>query len=47
MADFQPREHSMQADLESLKGARDFAEQAAADFGFDGDACYDVKLAMT
>ena len=47
MADFQPREHSMQADLESLKGARDFAEQAAADFGFDGDACYDVKLAMS
>ena len=47
MADFQPREHSMQADLECLKEARDFAERAAADFGFDGDACYDVKLAMS
>ena len=47
MADFQPREHSMQADLERLKEARDFAERAAADFGFDGDACYDVKLAMS
>jgi anti-sigma regulatory factor (Ser/Thr protein kinase) len=47
MADFQPREHSMQADLERLKEARDFAERAAADFGFDGNACYDVKLAMS
>ena len=47
MAEFQPREHSMQADLERLKEARDFAEQAAADFGFDGNACYDVKLAMS
>jgi anti-sigma regulatory factor (Ser/Thr protein kinase) len=47
MADFKPREHSMQADLERLKEARDFAERAAADFGFDGDACYDVKLAMS
>jgi anti-sigma regulatory factor (Ser/Thr protein kinase) len=47
MADFQPREHSMEADLERLKEARDFAERAAADFGFDGNACYDVKLAMS
>jgi anti-sigma regulatory factor (Ser/Thr protein kinase) len=47
MADFQPREHDMQANLERLKEARDFAERAAADFGFDGDACYDVKLAMS
>jgi anti-sigma regulatory factor (Ser/Thr protein kinase) len=47
MADFKPREHSMQADLERLKEARDFAERAAADFGLDGDACYDVKLAMS
>jgi anti-sigma regulatory factor (Ser/Thr protein kinase) len=47
MADFQPREHSMQADLGLLKEARDFAERAAADFGFDGNACYDVKLAMS
>ena len=47
MAHFKPREHSMQADLERLKEARDFAERAAADFGFDGNACYDVKLAMS
>ena len=47
MADFQPREHSMQADLDSLKGARDFAERAAADFGLTERACYDVKLAMS
>lgn len=45
--DFQPREHAMQADLQRLKEARDFAERAAADFGFDGSACYDVKLAMS
>jgi anti-sigma regulatory factor (Ser/Thr protein kinase) len=47
MVDFQPREHSMQADLGLLKEARDFAERAAADFGMDVSACYDVKLAMS
>ena len=47
MVDFQPREHAMQADLQRVKEARDFAERAAADFGFDGSACYDVKLAMS
>ena len=47
MVDFHPREHSIQADLGLLKEARDFAERAAADFGLDGDACYDVKLAMS
>lgn len=47
MGDFQPREHSIQADLGLLKEARDFAERAAVDFGLDGDACYDVKLAMS
>jgi anti-sigma regulatory factor (Ser/Thr protein kinase) len=47
MAHFHPREHSIRADLELLKEARDFAGQAAADFGFDGSACYDVKLAMS
>jgi anti-sigma regulatory factor (Ser/Thr protein kinase) len=47
MVDFQPREHAIQADLQRLKEARDFAERAAADFGFDGSACYDVKLAMS
>jgi anti-sigma regulatory factor (Ser/Thr protein kinase) len=47
MVDFQPREHAIRADLQRLKEARDFAERAAADFGFDGNACYDVKLAMS
>jgi anti-sigma regulatory factor (Ser/Thr protein kinase) len=47
MGDFKPREHSIQADLGLLKEARDFAERAAADFGLDGNACYDVKLAMS
>ena len=45
--EFQPREHSIQADLGLLKEARDFAERAAADFGLDGPAQYDVKLAMS
>jgi anti-sigma regulatory factor (Ser/Thr protein kinase) len=47
MVDFKPRKHSILADLRRLKEARDFAEQAAADFGLDGAACYDVKLAMS
>jgi serine/threonine-protein kinase RsbW len=47
MGDFKPREHLLQADLGFLKSARDFAERAAADFGLDGNACYDVKLAMS
>lgn len=37
----------MEADLGRLKEARDFAERAAADFGLDGSAVYDVKLAMS
>ena len=37
----------MRADLDSLKDARDFAEQAAAEFGFDADARYEVKLALS
>jgi serine/threonine-protein kinase RsbW len=47
MQDFEPREHSMEADLGRLKEARDFAERAAADFGLDGSVVYDVKLAMS
>ncbi|MEA2366606.1 MAG: hypothetical protein QOI32_2118 [Thermoleophilaceae bacterium] len=47
MVDFQPRKHAIQADLQRIKEARDFAERAAVDFGFDGNACYDVKLAMS
>jgi anti-sigma regulatory factor (Ser/Thr protein kinase) len=47
MAHFQPREHSMQADLGLLKEARDFAARAAQDFGLGEGACYDVKVAMS
>jgi anti-sigma regulatory factor (Ser/Thr protein kinase) len=47
VVEFRPREHSIQADLGLLKEARDFAERAAADFGLDGRAQYDVKLAMS
>jgi anti-sigma regulatory factor (Ser/Thr protein kinase) len=47
MVNFKPREHSILADLRRLKEARDFAERAASDAGMDGDACYDVKLAMS
>jgi anti-sigma regulatory factor (Ser/Thr protein kinase) len=47
MDHFRPRQHSISADLQRLREAREFAERAAADFGLDGQACYDVKLAMS
>jgi anti-sigma regulatory factor (Ser/Thr protein kinase) len=47
MLGFRPREHSITADLDRLKEARDFAESAAADFGFDADGRYEVKLALS
>jgi anti-sigma regulatory factor (Ser/Thr protein kinase) len=47
MESFSPREHSIPADLNRLKDARDFAEVAAAEFGFDFDARYEVKLAVS
>jgi anti-sigma regulatory factor (Ser/Thr protein kinase) len=47
MAPFEPRIHSMSADVGGLKEARDFAEHAAADFGLEEEACYHVKLAMS
>jgi anti-sigma regulatory factor (Ser/Thr protein kinase) len=47
MVNFKPRKHSILADLRLLKEARDFAERAAEEFGLDGAACYDVKLAMS
>jgi anti-sigma regulatory factor (Ser/Thr protein kinase) len=47
MVHFHPREHSIRADLDCLKEARDFADGAAADFGFDVDARYQVKLALS
>jgi anti-sigma regulatory factor (Ser/Thr protein kinase) len=47
MLGFRPREHSIRADFDLLKEARDFAEHAAADFGFDAEARYEVKLALS
>ena len=47
MASFPPREHSMRADLHRLKDARDFADEAAAEFGFGADARYEVRLAVS
>jgi anti-sigma regulatory factor (Ser/Thr protein kinase) len=47
MVTFEPREHAMRADVGRLKEARDFADHAAAQFGLDGDARYQVKLAMS
>jgi anti-sigma regulatory factor (Ser/Thr protein kinase) len=47
MVDFEPREHSIRADVERLKEARDFAERAAAEFGLDAHGRYSVKLAMS
>jgi anti-sigma regulatory factor (Ser/Thr protein kinase) len=45
--EFKPRKHAMHADLGLLREAREFAARAAADFGMDNNACYDVKLAMS
>lgn len=39
--------HSINADLNHLKEARDFAEKAAAEFGFDSEGRYQVKLALS
>jgi anti-sigma regulatory factor (Ser/Thr protein kinase) len=47
MVTFEPREHSIRADVGLLKEARDFAELAAADFGFNEEVRYAVKLAMS
>jgi anti-sigma regulatory factor (Ser/Thr protein kinase) len=47
MVSFHPREHSICADINRLKEARDFADDAAAEFGFDADARYEVKLALS
>ena len=47
MVTFEPREHSIRADVGLLKEARDFADLAAADFGFDEEVRYQVKLAMS
>jgi serine/threonine-protein kinase RsbW len=47
METFNPREHSIRADLDRLKEARDFAARAAAEFGLGAEALYDVKLAVS
>jgi anti-sigma regulatory factor (Ser/Thr protein kinase) len=47
MESFPPRERSILADLDRLKEARDFADEAAAAFGFGAHARYEVKLAVS
>jgi anti-sigma regulatory factor (Ser/Thr protein kinase) len=47
MVDFPQRQHSISADVTRLKEARDFAEQAATEFGLAEDDRYQVKLAMS
>jgi serine/threonine-protein kinase RsbW len=47
MAAWQPRQHVIEADLAHLRGAREFAADAAADFGLGVDACHSVKIAMS
>ena len=47
MEEFKAREHSINEDLARLKEARDFAERAAEDFGFDSSGTYQLKLAMS
>lgn len=47
MSHFQPRNHSISADLARLKEARDFAARAAEAFGLDDEASYSVRLAMS
>jgi anti-sigma regulatory factor (Ser/Thr protein kinase) len=47
MESFRPRVHSIRADLDRLKEARDFADAAAAAFGFGEHARYEVKLAVS
>jgi anti-sigma regulatory factor (Ser/Thr protein kinase) len=45
--DFSDREHELPADLARVKEARDFADRAALDFGFDLDERYQLKLSMS
>ena len=44
---FAERDLSIDADLRRLREAREWAEQAAREFGFGPDQCYQVKLAMS
>jgi anti-sigma regulatory factor (Ser/Thr protein kinase) len=45
--DLKDRRQSIRADLAQVKQARDFADEVAADFGFDASARYALKLAMS
>jgi serine/threonine-protein kinase RsbW len=44
---FAERDLSIDADLSRLREAREWAEQAAREFGLGPDECYQVKLAMS
>jgi anti-sigma regulatory factor (Ser/Thr protein kinase) len=44
---FAERDLSIDADLGRLREAREWAEEAAREFGFGPDQCYQVKLAMS
>jgi serine/threonine-protein kinase RsbW len=44
---FDTRDHAIAAQLSRLAEAREFADLAAADFGFSGEARYQIKLAMS
>ena len=44
---FAERTHQIAAELANLREARDFAADAAADFGLDAQARYRVKLAVS
>jgi anti-sigma regulatory factor (Ser/Thr protein kinase) len=44
---FEARESSIPADLAHLREAREFAAQAAVEFGFAEDTIYAIKLAMS
>jgi anti-sigma regulatory factor (Ser/Thr protein kinase) len=44
---FKERDQTIPADLRHLRGAREFAESAARDFGLDGEGAYRAKLAIS
>jgi anti-sigma regulatory factor (Ser/Thr protein kinase) len=46
-ADTENRERVLCAHLSCVKRARDFAEEIAAGYGFDANARYELKLAMS
>jgi anti-sigma regulatory factor (Ser/Thr protein kinase) len=47
MSTVRQREHAIEAHLARLREARAFADDAASEFGFDADARYQLKLAMS